>query len=625
MAKRSSKRRKFPPAEVSSSGETIHLSSLVGVLWRQGGWQVAVLVLAVLIAYQPVWFAGYIWDDSIHLTENPCIVGPRGFTEIWTTQSISFYPLVLSTFWIEHALWGLGPLPYHLVNVALHAICAVLLWRVLLALCIPGAWLGAALWALHPVQVESVAWISEQKNTESGVFFLLSVLWFLRHLKTEKVNEVRWNYALALGFAALAMLGKSSTVILPVVLGLCVWWIEGKWRWANLVKLAPFFVVAALISLLAISTFHALTNVDPLSMRSLPQRLVDAGAAVWFYLEKLAWPYPIMMIYPPLGMDFTAWTSWLPLVSVLVLLAVFWWMRGTWGRPWFFAFVYFLVALFPALGVVNQSFVRYSLVGDHLQYLADMGPLALIGAGLFRLTDRPEFIEPVLRGSFAAALLVVLGGLSWCQVWNYQDQQALWTDNVAKNPSSIIANVNLGNALLSNGNAAGAEMQYERVLALNPRDAKMRCNLASTLFMQGRLDEAIAMYEKSLEIDPKMAVAEVNLAELLEQKGDVAGAEKHYRRAVEISPSYMNVHYRFGTFLLRKGEVDAAIEQYLSALKINPRNAEIHNNLGVVYTRKKQLPEAMAQFQQAVELMPDYADAQKNLMQVRQMMASEGK
>jgi hypothetical protein len=196
-----------------------------------------ILVLTVVLVYQPVWSAGFIWDDDYHVTANPCIVGPLGLKEIWTTSAWQPFPLVMTVFWVEHALWGLAPLPYHLVNVFQQAMGTVLLWRVLRSLRVPGAWLGAALWALHPVQVESVAWISEMKNTQSCVFYLLTILFFVRWLKARDLDGrtgAGWNYGLTLLFAALAMASKSSTVILPVVLGLCAWWMEGKWPWRHL-------------------------------------------------------------------------------------------------------------------------------------------------------------------------------------------------------------------------------------------------------------------------------------------------------------------------------------------------------------------------------------------------------
>ena len=226
-------------------------------------WRCILLVLAVLLAYLPVWRAGFVWDDSAILTANPCIVGPLGFRQIWTTQYADVCPLTLSALWLEHALWGLSPLPYHVVNVLLHAANALLLWQVLRSLRVPGAWLGSALWSLHPVEVASVAWVAELKNTLSGVFFLASVFWFLSWLKareqetTPRIERVggRWLfYGLSLFCAALAMASKSSTVVLPAVLWLCAWWMEGRVRWRQAVSLSPLFPLAAVTSVVTLLT-----------------------------------------------------------------------------------------------------------------------------------------------------------------------------------------------------------------------------------------------------------------------------------------------------------------------------------------------------------------------------------
>jgi len=234
MASRSNK-KKVAGHGVSTKATTVSSSLHVQeprTSWFRCDWFWGlILILSVILTYTPVWHAGFIWDDAQHLTTNPCIVGPLGLKEIWTTSAADICPFTFTTFWVEHALWGLAPLPYHLVNVLLHAACAVLLWRVLRSLRVQGAWLGAAIWTLHPVEVESVAWITEMKNTESGLFFLLSILFFVRWLRARGVERRTgdgWNYRLTLFFAALAMASKSSTVILPVVLSLCVWWMEGR-------------------------------------------------------------------------------------------------------------------------------------------------------------------------------------------------------------------------------------------------------------------------------------------------------------------------------------------------------------------------------------------------------------
>ena len=277
--------------------------------WRHDWLWGLTLILFVILAYTPIWHAGFIWDDDTILTANPCIVGPLGLKEIWTTSAADICPLTITTFWVEHALWGLSPLPYHLVNVLMHGACAVLLWRVLGSFRVQGAWLGAALWALHPVQVESVAWITEMKNTESGLFFLLSILFFVKWLRAKELNNGRtegvWNYALCLLFAAMAMAGKSSTVILPVVLCLCAWWVEGRWHWRNVVRVIPLFLMTVAASALSIWTqgLQLATVTDPQWARTWPQRLAAAGDAFWFYLGKLLWPYPLVAIYPRWQID----------------------------------------------------------------------------------------------------------------------------------------------------------------------------------------------------------------------------------------------------------------------------------------------------------------------------------
>src|SRR5271166_4307635 len=257
MANRS-KKNKAAGSGASTKITTTSLGVKGAPSWFSRGWLWGpILILSVILTYTPVWKAGFIYDDGLLLTANPCVVGPLGLKEIWTTSAADNSPLLFTTFWLEHALWGLEPLPYHLVTVLLHGACAILLWRVLRSLRVQGAWLGAALWALHPVEVESVAWISEMKNTESGLFFLLSIFFFVSWLRVKERDGSTgggWNYALSLLFAALAMASKSSTVILPVVLCLCARWMEGRWRWRNLARVVPIVLMSIAASALSIWT-----------------------------------------------------------------------------------------------------------------------------------------------------------------------------------------------------------------------------------------------------------------------------------------------------------------------------------------------------------------------------------
>src|SRR2546428_7754400 len=204
------------------------------------------LIALILMAYARVFRAGFIWDDESHLTQNPCIIGPLGLKEIWTSARAVYYPLVLTSFWSLHKLVGLSPSPYHILNVLLHVASAVLLWRVLRQLDVRGAWLGAVLWALHPVMVQSVAWVTELKNTQSCLFYLLSIFWFLKVDAEENGNSVRWwRFGWALLFFVVAVLGKPSPGIFSFVIGLCVLWRGGRMPWRGLPALVSVAVVFA--------------------------------------------------------------------------------------------------------------------------------------------------------------------------------------------------------------------------------------------------------------------------------------------------------------------------------------------------------------------------------------------
>ncbi len=450
---------------------------------------------------------------------------------------------MLTTFWVEHALWGLAPLPYHLVNVLLHGACAVLLWRVLRSLRVQGAWLGATLWALHPVESESVAWSTEMKNTESGLFFLLSILFFVRWLRVKDLNGRTgggWNYALSLLFAALAMASKSSTVILPVVLCLCAWWMEGRWRWRNVARVVPIFLMSIAASALSIWTqgLQLATVTDPQWLRTWPQRLATAGDAVWFYLGKLLWPYPLITIYPRWQIDAEQWVSYLPLLAVIVILCTFWLKRELWSRACFFAFAYFTAALLPVLGLIDSYLFEYSFVFDHLQYLASIGPLSLVGTGLVRYSDVIIPKKPWLQSGLCAGLLLILGMTNWQRTWAYESQETLWTDTLAKNPSCWVGHNILALLSLQNGQLDEAVAQFQKVLKIYPNFADAHSNLGASLLQKGQVDEAVVHFQKALEIKPNFADAHSNLGNALLQKGQVDEAVAQFRRVLEIDPNF---------------------------------------------------------------------------------------
>src|SRR5256886_3444888 len=494
------------------------------------------LIALVSIAYTRVFNAGFIWDDESHLTQNPCIIGPLGLKEIWTSARAVYYPLVLTSFWSLDKLVGLSPSPCHSLNVVLHAGSAVLLWRVLRQLDVRGASLGAVLWALHPVMVQSVAWVTELKNTQSCLFYLLSIFWFLKVDAEENGNSVRWwRFGWALLFFVVAVLSKPSTVMLPVVIALCVWWRRGRVRWRDLATLVPFALISALASVWTIweQKFHSGATGSEWA-QLWPERLIIAGRAMWFYLGKLIWPDPLIFIYPRWEINSLQLTAYLPLLAALAGLFALWLIRGKWSRPVFFAAAYFVISLFPVLGFFTVYFFRYSFVSDHFQYLASMGPLALAGAGITAGTDSLKW-KPFLCAAMCGILLL-FGFLTWRQSGIYHDLVTLYTATLAKNPGCWMAHYNLGIVLRDQGETGEAIAHYRQAVALRPNYAEAQYNLASVLLRKGRTDEAIDHYRKTLELHPENADAHANLGSAFLAKDRIQEAIAQYRDSLAIAP-----------------------------------------------------------------------------------------
>jgi tetratricopeptide (TPR) repeat protein len=580
----------------------------------------AVSLASMTIAfYWPALRNGFIWDDDMHLTNNPHLHDLAGLLSLWTTSAARICPLVQTFFGVQLALWGLVPWPYHLVNILMHAAGGVVLWQVLRTLNVPGAWFGAALWVLHPVGVESVAWITELKNTQSALFYLLAIWFFVkwRRAASRRAQQEAWAaekfYALALLCGVLAMASKSSTVILPLVLGLCAWWVEGRWSWHIAARLGPFFLCSGLASAVSMWTQKLEGAVEAEYARSGPERLVTAGKVVWFYLGKLIWPHPLTFIYPRWEIDASRACSYLPLAAAGMTSLVLWSKRRGWGRLWCFAWAYFLIALLPVLGLLDHYFLRYSFVGDHFQYLPSIGPLALAGAGLSVGLDQVakgnRFVKPVVCGT----LLVVLGGLTWERTFVFRDDETLWRDTLAKNPACWMAHNNLGTAFDEQGQIDAAIRQYQEAVRLKPDHANAQSNLGTALGKKGQIDDAISHLREAIRLIPDHADAHNNLGNALDKKGQTDDAISQYQEAIRLQPDHALAHYNLANALGKKGLTDEAINQYQKALRFKPDYAMAHNSLGLALTKKGQTSEAIRQFQEALSLKPDFADARRNL------------
>jgi tetratricopeptide (TPR) repeat protein len=617
--------------------------------WERGWLKGLLLVAAVVFAYQPVWHAGFIWDDDVYVTNNPLLTAPDGLKRIWFSldSPSQYFPLTYTTFRIERALWGLNPAGYHWVNILLHAANALLVWRLLKRLNVPGAWLAAAIFALHPVQVESVAWITEQKNVLSLLFFLLALLAWIEFV--EERPKRRWQfYLLSLFFYALALFSKTTACTLPAALLLILWW---KGKPVNRVRLAqvlPFLVLGVGMGLVTVwwERYHQGTQ-GALFSYGLPERVLIASHAIWFYVGKLVWPVNLTFSYPHWTINLSDPFAYGWLVAGAGLCVAIYFARRFTGRGVEVAAIFYVATLSPLLGFIMLYTFWFSFVADHYQYIASIGPLALAAGGITTalriLGTGKRFLKPV----FCGVLLLTLGVLTWRQGGMYANLGTLWGTTVARNPNSFLAhnnlgNVffrsgrmdeaieqyqkalaiqpryalalnNLGNVFFRNGCADEAIEQYQKALAIQPGDPATYDNLGKALLKKGRVDEALACFQKALASQPDDAATHDYLGNALLKQGQVDEAMAHFQRALAIQPDNAEFHNNFGNALLGKGKLNGAIEQYQKALALRPVTAEFHNNLGIVLLRNGRVDEAIVHFQKVAEIQPDDIKAHEGL------------
>ena len=593
--------------------------------WENWLWGL-LLAAATVLVYQRVWHAGYIWDDDVYVTGNKLLTAPDGLSRIWFTldSPSQYFPLVYTSFRLEHALWGLHPEGYHWVNILLHVGNALLVWRLLGVLRVPGAWLAAAIFALHPVHVESVAWITERKNVLMGLFFLLALLAWVKFVETS--SRQRWKYyGLALVCYALALFSKTTACTLPAALLLVLWLKETRINWRRLVQILPFVALGIGMGLVTLwwERYHQGTQGELFEI-GLPERFLVASRALWFYAETLLWPVNLVFSYPRWTISAGNPLDYAWLLATAVVAAVIYFARHRLGRGPEVAALFFVATLSPVLGFIMLYTFRYSFVADHYQYLASIGPLALAAAGITSAFDvlgkRKRFLEGALYG----ALLVSLGLLSWRQCAMYTDSDTLWWTTLSKNPDSWMAHNNIAISLLQKGRVEEAVAHYNKALELNPGYGEAHYNLANSLLRLGHVEEAVAHYEEALAINPNNAPAHYNLAAVLVQTGRMDAAIDHYNKVLEIDPNHAAAHNNLGAVLGRVGRAEEAVAQYVKALELNPNNAEAHYNLGNTLLQMGRMDEAIAHYNETLELNPNNAAAHNKLSNIlRQMGRTE--
>ena len=535
-----------------------------------------VIVTLTFAAYSSAVHGGFIWDDNNYVTENSLLTAPDGLWRIWTTtETRQYYPIVFTTFWVERRLWGLHPAGFHIVNVVLHAINAILVWRLLRRMNIPGAWMVGAVFAVHPVHAESVAWVTERKNVLSGMFYLLAMGSYLRF-----EEERRWHwYGGSLLLFVFAMLSKTVTASLPVALLLIRWFQGRRIGRKEIGLLIPFFVIG-----IGLGLTTAWLEVDRVGAEGLVwnlsyfQKMMLAGKVLAFYAGKLIWPVNLIFNYPRWDLDPKEWIQWGWLIGVGVVVLLAWLMKDKWGRGPAAGLVFFIVTLGPVLGFLKVYPFYFSYVADHFQYLASLGLITLVVGGVAWVLDRelkrrsglPPHTQDLLKQSLAMGVLIVLAFLTWQQGRIYKDNPTLFQDTLRKNPESFLAHNNLGILLSGEGELEAAVGHFRQAVRIKPGDAGAHNNLGFALQSQGRIDEAINHYHEALEIKPDYAIAHYHLGLALQSQGKPSEAIDEFYRALEIDPEDVASHYQVGRALTLTGQPDKALNHFREAMRINP-------------------------------------------------------
>ena len=577
------------PREVPAAAPARGAAAWLGAFSPHDAPAALALALLVVVSYFPALQGGFVWDDVI-FAEEPVIHSPGGLRSIWFAPADiknegHYWPLVYSSFWLEHKLWGLRPAGYHAVNIFLHLLNCLLLWRLLLRLRVPGAVLIAAVFAVHPLHVESVAWIIERKDVLSALFYLGAVLVWVRFVEAPRAG----SYLLAVVLFTAGLLSKSVVVTLPLALLLWHWWQRGGVRRLDLLRLAPLAVIGAVVTAADLA-FYRGREVLELGY-TLAERALIAGRALWFYAGKLLWPVELAVIYPRWEIEAASPAGWGYVAAAAGLALLLWLGRKRLGRGPLAGALYFALTLGPVLGFVDYGYMQFSFVADRFQYLAGIGVLAvLIGAAAHAVGKLPaggpdaagmryasvmRYAAGLRYGAWglAAAALLLLATLTWRQAGIYRDEVAL----------------------------------FSHVVALNPEARDAHLNLGSALFEAERFDEGLAASRIAVEQRPDSAGALANVGRALVYFERFTEAEEHLRRAVVLDPRNTTAHQNLAEALRKQGRYAAAVESYRAVLAIDAGFALAYAGMGLALFEARRYAETLAALEQALALQPELA------------------
>ena len=617
------------------------------------------LVFGQTVAHQFV-----TYDDPQYVYENAKIAaGLSLHNGLWAfthTVGGNWHPLTTVSHMLDCQVYGLKASGHHFTNVLLHSFAVILLFLVLRH--ITGAlWKSAfvaAVFAIHPLHVESVAWISERKDVLSAVFFMLTLGAYVRYVRTRSLT---W-YLLALLVFAFGLMSKPMLVTVPFILLLLDYWPLKRFALERPVKLRQERrvedrgntrrMILEKIPFLLLSCASCATTlvaqrlfIDPMGHLSLMERLGNAAVATVIYLRQLVWPFELSVFYPhPRHSLGVAEVLIAALFLIALSTAAFVYKRK---YPYVLTgWFWFLVMLAPVSGIIQVGEQGHA---DRYTYLPQIG-LCILFTWLVAETVASWRYRRALLGTAMACSIALLMCVAWRQTSYWRDGRTLWTHALAIDPHNDTAHVSLCDldlrenhledaifharkaveirpestdahsrlavALLARGDNEEAGAHFQKILETAPRRPRVHYNIGTLLLDRGHLDEAIAEFQKELEIQPEFVEAENNLGIAFERKGVLDDAAAHFHRAIQLDSRRPKVHYNLATVLLREGQFDQAIDHLENELQINPSSAEAHNDLGIAWSQKGQIDQAISEWQKTLELQPDNLSAYSNLVWV---------
>jgi Flp pilus assembly protein TadD len=535
-----------------------------------------VIVAAGWYVFSPALPGDWLWDDTLEVAENPVLRDAHGLWKIWfdPVGLYDYYPIKSSVQWLQWQLWGNDTFGYHLTSLGLHLVSALLFWQVLRKLGVRWAWLGGLLFTVHPLVVESVAWIAEMKNTLALPPLLAALSCWLDYDARRRSRDLVCAVALFL----VAMLCKTSAVMFPLTLLLQAWWKRGRIGAADGKAAAPFFAISLVLGLVTVWFQHhrALAGfaAELASPGGFWSRCAVAGMALAFYFSKSVLPAGLMPIYPRWEVSPPSPAQFLPWVVLGVVVLTFWRHRATCGRHALFGSGWFLLHLVPVLGFITMAFQRLAWVSDHLAYVALPGLIGLAVAGGGTMVDRLAGFKRTLALMGAGVVLALFAYQSHGYARIFRSEETFWTCAVARNPTAWLAHYNLGQKLFKEGRLTEAIRHYQQAAQIRPDFADAQCSLGIALLLADRRGEAITHLEAALRARPDMADAHVALANVLAANGRIEEARPHYAEAARLKPSEADIQFNWGNALLQAGQFGEAADHLREAVRLNPADAQ---------------------------------------------------